>query len=152
MKVSLFTSDIFDFVWPLGDSLPESEKITLKCRKLSHASKVGIEDKLAVMRPEAMMRGQKKSEVEQKPMVFTLALGTVKSDKIKATVTGWENVLDESEDPIRFTIGGLQELISSNCGLNPDDHGLLETDLLERIDSVNSFADKQQIGTVDVKK
>lgn len=153
MKVRLFASPNYDFIWPdepnleadpQAKSFPEEEKIKLKCKRLTRAERRRIEDSMMTMKDDALKQGKKRSQ-QSREMTVSYHIGTVKERRILISVTGWENVLDEDGKPIVFSQDKLQLLLDQNAGLDSAIWGVLETDLLERIDQENTFAESSTV-------
>jgi len=151
MKVNLFRKPEYEFVWPIQDPPPESElppippgeKITIKCRRLKHGAKRKIEDNMIDIKSTQLQRGRRRKDTNQVSMSYRI--GHMKDTQLKESVVNWLNVLDEDGNPILYTWDNLTALLACNADLDPDTYGVLETDLLDRIEKENSFADTTKV-------
>lgn len=152
MKISnFFGSREFMFSWPEKDPspeqvaagfkpIPDSEKIVLHCRRLGIGQKTEIEDNMVGIKGGKI---QKASQVDDIEMAWKL--GSTKVMRLKQSVFNWENVEDDEGNKIKFSHENLFTVLSLNAGLDSEVYGLLESDLLDRIEQENSFADKTRL-------
>ena len=142
MKVDLFRDPKYTVKWPLMDEYPEEDKITFFCRRLTHSSKRRIEDGMLRV-DSAAMESARKGRSEG--MGMTMAIGTMKDQKIKDSILDWDNLLDKDGHKISYTWDKMVLLLISNADHDPIDFGHLETDLITEIDRQNNFADKTKL-------
>ena len=154
MRVKLFQSRKYDFVWPEDSKLesgvepvPPEEKITIHCQRLAFDDKRDVEDSMIEVSGKRLQRA---SNLDEVGMNYTI--GAVKKKRIRASVIGWENVLDEEGNPIKFKLENFYELLMCNANLSAKDYGSLEEALLEKIDEVNTFADSIKINPDGTEK
>lgn len=152
MKVNLFRPREYTFVWPTdeimaaieGEKIPETERITFHCKRLGHAAKRQIEDNMMNFKgSQKQQRGKKAPTINKISMNY--AIGTTKDSQLRGSVQDWENVLDDDGKPIKFNWDNLQLLLECNAGLDPETYGILERDLLEKIQKENSFVDSTTV-------
>ncbi len=143
MRVKLFRKPEYDFRWPNHDSIPENERIVIKCKRLTRQAKRMIDDEMVSVKGSRFDRSIAADDVSKMSMGYSI--GTMKDMRLRESVTGWENVLDENGDPIKYSLEAFYELLSCNANLDPSEFSLLETDLLDQIESENSFADTTKV-------
>jgi hypothetical protein len=140
MKIDLFEKPEYDFIWPLVEDYPREEKVVLKCRRLSHNARRRIEDNMIRMSPSDMERNHRGVSGSS----MTMAVGTIKELKLRDSVYDWENVFDPKGNSYKFSFDKLTELIACNGGLDSEQYGHLELELINEINRVNNFADQER--------
>lgn len=142
MRIKLGGDRNYSLVWPNNPAVPVEERITINLQRISHKEKRRIEDSMMTMKPDQFKRGSKRgSQPSIEDITLSYSIGTIKDLQLRASVVGWEGVLDEEGKPIVFSWDNFTELLSCNAGLPVDDYGSLESDLCDLIQERNAFAD-----------
>ena len=146
MKVGSYRrSKIYEFVWPQKGDLPDTDKIRLKCKRLSTEAQIDIEDSMIRLGS----RNMSPADLANVPnigallskMELTIPQAASRWKKIDGSVTDWSNVFDDSEPPapIEYSPEALRSLAQDNFDLPGEKYGYFEMDLVAEIDKRNSL-------------
>ena len=117
--------------WP--EHLPEEERVIFLCKRLSHESRKRVQDLLLSATTES---SDKVTNLE-----FSVRIGTVAEYKLRESIYGWDQLIDEGGKPIAFTWSKLTCLLNTNFDQPTDVAGGCEAFLLNQIDRANNLED-----------
>jgi hypothetical protein len=157
MRVNLFRSRNFEVKWPLRNPdpdsgvelIPDEEKIVIKMTRLEHGTKRQIENSMITVKGTQFQRNKtapKSNKVTAEDVSLQYSIGTVKDMRLRESIVGWENVLDDKGNPIKYSWEKMTELLAVNADLDENQFGILEADLVAAIDAENSFTDSASLG------
>jgi len=144
-KSNLVSDPNYEFEWPTTEGYPLEDKIKFFLRRLSHEVRKGLDNSLLKVDAGTVGSGKRRNSPAQNTegMKVSWAIGDIKEAKLKASIQNWDNIVDEKlNKPVPYSFARLQDLLAQNGGLDPNEFGSLEGELLDLIDTRNNLSRK----------